>query len=397
MFKLRQKNKQLAAARSREAAVAAAGVRVDFSLRRSRDFDEETLASSKFSIKEGLELSVIESQTETKKPELYSTDDPKYVPFHVYLDALDFASVRLPVSNLFYHGSNLGANEQHTVTVQPARILESVVVEMDFGDKVDMKLSMNDVQLFQQEGFVATGQWNTNPCLGAGQSRVTCLVSEGTGSEISYTFQGDAITLWGAAENTNSLYQVSVDGVLPIFYSPSNTTRSNLIIPLAHYSDLGPGSHTIKLTSMPKDGKARIEVTYAHVYTKLSATSDSPTTTGESNPAAAITSLIGEVPQPQAASHLSKAAIIAIVVGTLLGVLALIGLLFMFKLRQKNKQLAAARSREAAVAAAGVRVDFSLRRSRDFDEETLASSKFSIKEGLELSVIESQTETKKPE
>ncbi|KAG9043228.1 hypothetical protein FS837_009856, partial [Tulasnella sp. UAMH 9824] len=75
---------------------------------------------------------------------LYSTYDPQYVPFHVYLDSLDFASVRLPVSNLLYHGSNLDGNEQHTVTVQPARILESVIVEMDFGDKVDTMLSMDD-------------------------------------------------------------------------------------------------------------------------------------------------------------------------------------------------------------------------------------------------------------
>ncbi|KAG8893217.1 hypothetical protein FRC01_013722 [Tulasnella sp. 417] len=110
---------------------------------------------------------------------------------------------------------------------------------------------------------------------------------------------------------------------------------------------------------------------------------------------------MGDAPQSQAVGHhLSKSAIIGTVVGTLLGVLALIGLIFIIKRRQKNKAAVAARRRSAALAAAavaGVRVNFSARRSRDFDEATLASSKFSVKEGLELSAIESQTETKRLE
>ncbi|KAG9043227.1 hypothetical protein FS837_009855 [Tulasnella sp. UAMH 9824] len=328
---------------------------------------------------------------------LESVWETQNVPYTVYLNAEEYASVRSPSNDLLYHATNLrDLTEQHTVVVQPARLLDAIIIEMDLGDEANMMMSMDDGQLFQQDGFVATGEWNTYSCLGAGRAGGTCHVSGGSGSEISYTFEGDAITLWGAAENSSSLYQVSVDGVRPISYSPStsyspsNTTTSRPITILAHYSNLGPGSHTLKLTSLPKDGKSRIEVDYAQVYTKSSLV---PTSTGPST--ASSTSMIGDA--SASSSHLSKSAIIAIVVGTLLGVLALVGLFFIYKLRQKNKQITAARRREAAVAAAGVRVDFSLRRSRDFDEATLASSRFSVKEGLELSVIESQTEARKPE
>ncbi|KAG8953439.1 hypothetical protein FRC04_002281 [Tulasnella sp. 424] len=146
---------------------------------------------------------------------------------------------------LLYRAVNLAQNEEHTVIVNPARLLESIIVEMDLGDEADMIMSMNDGQLFEQDGFVATGQWNTNAAYpGDGRTAGTYHVSEGSGSEISYTFEGDAITLWGAVEDQYSLYQVSVDGAKPISYSPSNTTSSSVTI-LAHNSNLGLGSRTI--------------------------------------------------------------------------------------------------------------------------------------------------------
>ncbi|KIO30717.1 hypothetical protein M407DRAFT_242099 [Tulasnella calospora MUT 4182] len=326
---------------------------------------------------------------------LYSVWEPQYVPYYVYIDSLTFVSTRVPSIDLLYASNPLDPNEEHTVTVQPARLLESVTVEMDLGDEADMMMSMDDGQLFQQDGFVTYGTWNTNACLGGGRAAGTCHVSQGSGSVISYTFEGDAITLWGAVENSNSHYQVSVDAFRPVRYSPANITTSLPIVVLAHYSNLGPGSHTLMLTTLPKDGKARIEVDYAQVYTKSSVVGSSHSTVEPST--ASSTAIPGDAPLSQSAGHLSKSATIAIIVGALLGVLVLVGLFFMYKLRQKNTKLAAARRHDAAVAAAGVREEFSARRSRDFDETTLASSRFSVKEGLELSVVESQTETRKSE
>ncbi|KAG8953441.1 hypothetical protein FRC04_002283 [Tulasnella sp. 424] len=321
--------------------------------------------------------------------------ETQIVPYTLYLDSLTFVSNRVPSDDLLYHAVNLAQNEEHTVIVNPARLLDSVIVEMDLGDEADMMMSMDDGQLFLQDGFIATGQWNTNACLGDGRADGTCHVSEGSGSEISYTFEGDAITLWGATEGQYTLYQVSMDGAKPIAYSPSNTTITSPITILAHYSNLGLGSHTITLTSLPRDGKSRIEVDYAQVYTKSTATSgSSPTIAGP------ITSTsTSNSSDAHAIGSLSKSATIGIIVGAILGALLLVALFFAYRRRQQNKRLAATTRRNSALAvAAGVRMDFNpSRRSRDFDEETLASSKFSIKEGLELSAIESQTDVPRPE
>ncbi|KIO30720.1 glycoside hydrolase family 5 protein [Tulasnella calospora MUT 4182] len=201
---------------------------------------------------------------------LYTALGTEQVGYFVYLDSLTFVSIHFPQFDLLYDSLPLDPNKEHTATVQPIRLLESVIVEMDLGDEVDIMMSMDDGQLFEQDGFVAMGTWNTDSCLRAGRAAGMCHVSEGSGSIISYTFEGDAITLWGIVENSNSLYQVSVDGVQPVLYTPSNITTPPPIIVLAHYSNLGPGSHTIRLTSLPKDGKSRIEVDYAQVYTKSS-------------------------------------------------------------------------------------------------------------------------------
>ncbi|KAG8909075.1 hypothetical protein FRC01_007150, partial [Tulasnella sp. 417] len=191
------------------------------------------------------------------------------VPYTVYLDSDEFGAVHTPSNDLLYHAGNLDLNDQHTVTVRPARLLESVIVETDPGDNYAITISLHDGQRFEQDGFVTTGQWSTDSCLGEGRIAGTCYVSEGTGSSISYTFLGDAITLWGAVEDHDSLYQVSMDGVRPISFAASNVTTPRPITVLAHYSNLGLDYHTIKLTSKPSDGRSRVEVDYAQVYTKF--------------------------------------------------------------------------------------------------------------------------------
>ncbi|KAG9008885.1 hypothetical protein FRB90_008678 [Tulasnella sp. 427] len=319
---------------------------------------------------------------------LGSVWETQSVPYTVYLDGKSFSDVRTPANDLLYYSAVLDPSEVHSLVLQPASLLKSVVVEMDLGDYADTMLSMDDGQLFEQDGFVTAGTWRTDKCLGDGRASGTCHVSEGSGSEIAYTFEGDAITLWGAAEDSSALYHVSMDGADPISYAPSKntSTSSHPVAVLAHYSNLGPGSHTIKLQSLPRDGKSRIEVDYAQVYTKSGSTAGSTTST---SPNTSTSPTSGVVPLTPSIGSLSKRATIGIIVGSILGAVLLTGLFFLYKHRQQKKRLA-----EAAAARRAVQAQFSVnkRKSRDFDEETLASSRFSVKEGLELSVLESQTE-----
>ncbi|KIO30721.1 hypothetical protein M407DRAFT_20251 [Tulasnella calospora MUT 4182] len=115
---------------------------------------------------------------------------PPPFDFLVHIDSLTFRLSHFAGVNLLYQSDPLDPNKEHTVSVEPASILESVTVEMDLGDKADVMIGLDDGQLFEQDGFVATGSWNTDACLGTGRAAGTCYVSEGSGSIISYTFEG---------------------------------------------------------------------------------------------------------------------------------------------------------------------------------------------------------------
>ncbi|KAG8895893.1 hypothetical protein FRC01_012140 [Tulasnella sp. 417] len=313
------------------------------------------------------------------------SNTPTTTSYAVNLDStpFDYADGQ-PSSNLLFHATTLSQDMEHNVLIQPASILERVVIEMDLGDQADAIMSLDDSMLFQEDDFTTKGQWNTDECLGSGRAAGTCHVSEGTGSEFSYKFEGDAITLWGAVEGVNSLYTVSIDGLEPTSYSPPNVTSSRPVVVLAHASNLGAGPHTLTLTSQPKDGRSRIEIDSVQLYAKMtSGPSDSPS---GSSPGHSTT------PSAAGASSggLSKTAKIAIIGGVVCGII-LLGALLAFFLLMRKRNVQKPSTFTGGLAASGIRVDIKTH-SRDDDEDTLAGSVVDMKkDGMELGPLESQT------
>ncbi|KIO20407.1 hypothetical protein M407DRAFT_245806 [Tulasnella calospora MUT 4182] len=317
---------------------------------------------------------------------------PTTTPYTVNFDSIEFDyATGQPSPNALFYEDSLGADMVHNVNIQPASILDTVIIEMDLGDQADAIMSLDDSMMFQEDGFATKGQWTTDDCLGTGRAAGTCHVSEGTGSEFTYEFEGDAITLWGAVESVNSFYTVSIDGLQPTSYSPPNTTSSRPITVLAHASNLGAGSHTLTLTSQPKDGKSRIEIDSVQLYAK--------TTSGSSTAPSGPSSGISTVPTAagESSGGLSKSAKIAIIGGVVCGVILLGALLaFIILMRKRN---AAAHTRNfsttytgGGIATSGIRVDIKRTRTRDDDEDTLAGSVVDMKkDGMELGPLESQT------
>ncbi|KAG9050403.1 hypothetical protein FS837_005748 [Tulasnella sp. UAMH 9824] len=318
--------------------------------------------------------------------------------YAVNLDSTAFDYANQPSPNLLFHADSLGQDMEHDVNIQPASILDTVVIEMDLGDQADVILSYDDSMVFQEDGFTTKGQWTSNECLGSGRAAGTCHVSEGTGSEFTYKFEGftqigwdllptgDAITLWGAVEGVNSFYTVSIDGLEPTFYSPPNTTSPRPITVLAHASNLGPGSHTLTLTNQPKDGESRIEIDSVQLYAK--------TTVGSSDAPSGSSAGISTIPSAEGSSGgLSKTAKIAIIGGVVCGIILLGALLAFILLMRKRNARSAAHSRNPSTytGASGIRVDIKTR-TRDDDESTLAGSVADMKkDGMELGPLESQT------
>lgn len=77
---------------------------------------------------------------------------------------------------------------------------------------------------------------------------------------------GPLITIWGAVENSNSLYTVSIDGSEPKLYTPPSNASPVKVVALAHASNLGPGQHTVTVKTLPKDGRSRIEIISAESF-----------------------------------------------------------------------------------------------------------------------------------
>lgn len=193
-------------------------------------------------------------------------------------DALSFRG-RVPFDYSYGAGPIVPDNLEHTISYQQVPIVDTVVIQTEVDDNLWSDNPFNRY-LTRTEGV-----WISYRCLYPGRKAVHCYASHGTGSLITYTFEGacvfeprlvvqfsehdtdvlrtigDTITVWEAVESVNSIYTVSIDGSeLQSYYPPSNVSPEP-IVALAHASNLVPGRHTITVRRLPKDGRSRIEIT----------------------------------------------------------------------------------------------------------------------------------------
>jgi hypothetical protein len=89
---------------------------------------------------------------------------------------------------------------------------------------------------------------------------------------MKFTFEGDAVSLFGPVGADGALYSVSVDvgNALPNNY----TTKKGFYRPnqmLYHVNKLGPGRHTVTLTVLAENNasgeSSNLAIDYAQVYT----------------------------------------------------------------------------------------------------------------------------------
>lgn len=91
-------------------------------------------------------------------------------------------------ANLFA-ATDLASSASHNVSIMPASILDSVVVQMDLS--ADTEMTIDDSVLWNMGPSInVQGSWVANECLGSGRVNGTCHTSEGSGSVLTYEFQG---------------------------------------------------------------------------------------------------------------------------------------------------------------------------------------------------------------
>ncbi|KAG9035345.1 hypothetical protein FRB95_011496 [Tulasnella sp. JGI-2019a] len=246
--------------------------------------------------------------------------------YEVVFDSQTSAYSTYPSSGALFAQYGLSTTQEHHINVTPASIVTSATIEIDVD--ANMYTYVDDSQLFAtflSDSSSVRGSWTANQCLGNAQNVYggTCQTSQTSGDSITYKFKGDALTVYGALENAQAGYTVSIDGSSPTTYAGNAASASSTSsVVLAFASNLGSGEHVITITNKPSDGASKLEIDYVILWSNMSQSSSSSST------------------------GMSKSKIPAIV-GTVLGCVVFAGIFLLILLRRERINARKAASTES--------------------------------------------------
>ncbi|KAN0091020.1 hypothetical protein V8E55_004586 [Tylopilus felleus] len=109
------------------------------------------------------------------------------------------------------------------------------------------------------------------------------LFNNGTGhitqtydATVTFTFTGEAISLFGTSGPSNGPYSTQLDGGQTVQYNATNTYPTNYGVMIYHADNIGPGSHRLVLTNLPASNGQSLTIDYAQLWTIASSTTTSP-------------------------------------------------------------------------------------------------------------------------
>jgi len=191
----------------------------------------------------------------------------------------------------------------------------------------DEQLVVNTVQ-DTDPAFTYTppNSWGTNPPSIGTYSGSSGHGTATPGAFMTYTFEGDGVSLYGPVGPAGSPFSVSVDGGNPVIGLTANKQFFQPQVLLYAATNLGGGQHTVKVTYEPTQPGQIFAIDFANVYT-------TPSLTPGSNRA----STAGTATTQSATNGLSGGAIAGIVIALLFILFVLAGLLFFLRRRKSRK------------------------------------------------------------
>jgi hypothetical protein len=168
--------------------------------------------------------------------------------------------------------------------------------------------------------YMPANSWGLNPPNLGTYSGSSGHGTATPGAFMTYTFEGDGVTLYGPVGPAGSAFSVSLDGGPPATYT-ANKQFYQSKVPLYIASNVGPGQHVVKVSYEPTQPGQIFAIDYADVYTSPSLeqlTSNNTSATGTT-------------------TSLSGGAIAGIVIA-LLFILAVVGGLLFFLRRRKGRK-----------------------------------------------------------
>jgi len=139
---------------------------------------------------------------------------------------------------------------------------------------------------------------------------------------MTYTFQGDAVSLYGPVGPAGSPFVVSLDGGVPFNHTANKQFYQPQVL-LYTATNLGSGQHVVKVAYQPSQAGQIFAIDYANVFT-----------TPSLKPATSSTGSIG----------LPTAAVAGIIIALVFILFILAGLLFFLRRRKARKTISAVES-----------------------------------------------------
>jgi hypothetical protein len=160
--------------------------------------------------------------------------------------------------------------------------------------------------------YTPANLWGTNPPSIGTYSGSSGHGTATPGAFMTYTFQGDGVSLYGPVGPSSAPFSVSVDGGASVNYSANKQFYQPQVL-LYSATNLGPGTHIVKVAYQPSQPGQIFAIDYANVYS-----------TPSLQPATSMTPLPG-------------AAIAGIVIALLFVLVILAGLLIILRRRKGRK------------------------------------------------------------
>ncbi|KAG8965713.1 hypothetical protein FRC03_000253 [Tulasnella sp. 419] len=231
--------------------------------------------------------------------------------FEVVLDSHLFTvEESTAVDNVAIFNESVLNGVDHSIVITPVSVARSIGWEIEAD--ADTKVTVDNSVLFSASSndLSISGVWQSEACIPGVLSSGTCQAATSEWA-LSYSFIGDAVTLWGALADDQTQYSVSIDNASPVTYKNRANSQTPSVI-LAQFSNLGSGKHTFTVRSAGTS--SRFALDKLDIFTKE----------------ASYDKLIAKD------SSIPHSTRIGIVVGTILAVVAICVALAIFLIRRQR-------------------------------------------------------------
>ncbi|KAN0091014.1 hypothetical protein V8E55_004580 [Tylopilus felleus] len=260
---------------------------------------------------------------------IYGANRPNHGAYTIQVDSNNYPNFNGSGNNLFQqtlYSANV-SQDMHTVKLINTGGTTGLYVDIDMivwqsevgntGDQLVPELVPDVDPRFQYEN----SGWSTT----SSTSNLNLnLFNNGTGhltstsdASFSFTFIGEAVTLFRTSGPSNGPYSVQLDGGQGIQYNATNAYPTNYGVVIYHADNLGPGQHQIIFTNLPATSGQYLSVDYAQLWTIANSSASSSSTSPSVTPC--VPSSNNDISSP---NKISSGAIAGLVVEGVIAVLA---------------------------------------------------------------------------